>query len=335
MDANTIMTLAIAGIVGTFFVKDFVKRLFPTNNAPRNITPETLQQATPDAPLATRAWLDYVNNQPDQVPHLAIVGNSGAGKSTMATAVLQDRKGQIVVITAKEGDSYGGLDYIGIDHDATYTTANNTFAALDQELKRRLIAVKNRSMTADWLTVVLDDYSTLRKVCDAADDPFKLIARLGRSLRVRLILVSDSDQVKAWGIEGEGSTRQHFAFIRLNRERKGTLDIDDQVVPIDTSLVHQLALRAQLASRGWIIPRDHDTELTALLDIQTNTPLVNIAPQTQTNKQTNVKTREETIRFLRDEQGMSVSEIRQIVKGDYTWIGDIYNEVISEKGHAY
>jgi hypothetical protein len=68
-----------------------------------------------------------------------------------------------VVITAKEGDHWGGLPYVGIDDNATYTTARQTFSALDTEVKRRLVAAKHNRLTADWMTIVVDDFSTLVK----------------------------------------------------------------------------------------------------------------------------------------------------------------------------
>jgi hypothetical protein len=227
------------------------------------------------------AWLDYVNGQPDNVPHLAVIGPSGAGKTTFTTAVLHDRPGQIVVITAKEGDDWGGLPYIGIDDDATYTTANKTFAAIDKEVRQRLIAVKQKRLTADWLTIALDDYSTLRIVCDEADEPFKLVARIGRSLGVRLIVLSDTASVKAWGIEGEGETRASFAFARLKRGHTGTLEIDEKQVPIDTSLLARVAEAAKLAPRAWKPIRPAGDELAELLAVRPSPREGgNVAPKT-------------------------------------------------------
>jgi energy-coupling factor transporter ATP-binding protein EcfA2 len=282
MDANTFFGLAIGGIVIFVWGYDRVKGLFSHGKAAAPTTPAGLNEAaaaaTPDAPLSTRAWLDYVNAQPDAVPHLAVIGPSGAGKSTFTTAVLSDRPGRIVVVAAKEGDHWGGLPYVGIDDDATYTTANATFAALDREVKQRLVAVKQKRLTADWLTIVLDDYSTLRIVCEAADEPFKLVARIGRSLRVRLVVLSDSASVKAWGIEGEGDTRASFAFVRLKRGRTGTLDIEEQAIPIDTSLTPRIASAAQLAARTWRPARDSAAELADLLGERDAKQFENTAP---------------------------------------------------------
>lgn len=269
MDANTLATFGIAGIVLFAIIGDRVKAAFrsatPVQAAP--ITEATISEATEAAPLSMRAWLDYVNAQPDAVPHLAVIGPSGAGKTALATVALTDRPGQIVVITAKEGDHWGLLPYISIDLDASYTTANDTFTALEVEVKRRLIAVKQRRMTADYLTIVVDDFSTLVKECPVAANVVKLVARLGRSLRVRLLMLSDSALVKAIGLEGEGETRANFAFVQLVRGHKGTLEIEGSAVPIDTSLIKPLSERANLTGRAWRVPRDAATELNDWLGL--------------------------------------------------------------------
>jgi energy-coupling factor transporter ATP-binding protein EcfA2 len=261
-----------------FIIKPYLKRRGITFRATTKASPEgevgaaqdttqAISQATSEAPVGTRTWLDYVNAQPDQVPHVAVIGPSGAGKTTLTTAMLADRQGQIVVLTAKEGDTWGGLPYIGIDLDATYATANATFTALEAEVKQRLIAVKRKRMTADWLTIVVDDFSTLVKECPVASDVVKLVARLGRSLRVRLVMLSDSALVKAIGLEGEGETRSNFAFIRLQRGHIGTIEIEERQLPIDTSMVAQLAGRANLAQRAWQEPRDQEDELIDYLGL--------------------------------------------------------------------
>src|SRR5262249_13024362 len=161
-----------------------------------------------------------------------------------------------VVITAKEGDHWGGLQHVGIDDDATYNLAIQTFTELYEEVKRRLVDTKHNRMTASWLTIVVDDFSTLVKEAPVASDVVKLVARLGRSLRVRLIMLTDTALVKAIGLEGEGETRSNFAFIRIQRGHKATIEIDGAELPIDTQLVPQIAQRANLAHRAWRARRD-------------------------------------------------------------------------------
>lgn len=262
MDANTFFTLAIAAIVIPVAAYDQIKKRLPGRATPIS----AIQDLAEDTQLPARAWLDYVNAQPDTVPHVAVIGPSGAGKTTLTTALLSDRTGQIVVITAKEGDHWGGLPYVGIDLDATYATANATFHALEAEIKQRLVAVKQSRMTADWMTIVVDDFSTLVKECPIAADVVKLTARLGRSLRVRLVMLSDSALVKAIGLEGEGETRGNFAFMRLRRGHGGTLEIEGKDIAIDTSGCKQIAQGARLHTRAWRPAGDAEAELHTLFD---------------------------------------------------------------------
>jgi hypothetical protein len=221
----------------------------------------------PEPPISLRSWLDYVNYQPDTVPHVAIIGPSGAGKTTLATAILADRSGEIVVLTAKEGDRWGDLPYVGIDDDATYTRVAAVFANLDAEVRRRLIDLKHgRSHDDVWLTIVIDDFSTLVGEAPVAAHVVKLVARLGRSLRVRLMMLSDSALVKAIGLSGEGETRSHFAFIRLQRGHAATCEIEGTQRPIDTEGVLQIARHARLAHRSWSIDQETTAETSSSVE---------------------------------------------------------------------
>jgi hypothetical protein len=222
-----------------------------THNTTQQINTINTTVDASDNAIVLRDWMNYVNAQPNRVPHLAVIGPSGAGKTTLVTAVLSDRVGDIVVLTAKEGDSWGGLEYIGIDDDATYNTMHTTFDALYQEVKQRLVDTKHDRMNSDWLTIVVDDFSTLVKECPVAADVVKLVARLGRSLRVRLVMLSDSALVKAIGLEGEGETRSNFAFVRLRRGHKGAIEIDGRLHPIEMGALDTIAKRANLTHRSW------------------------------------------------------------------------------------
>jgi hypothetical protein len=66
------------------------------------------------------------------------------------------------------------------------------------------------------LTIFVDEAPTVVSECpDVAPKLFKDIGRIGRELRIRLVLMSQTDRVKALGLEGEGDTRENFVFITL------------------------------------------------------------------------------------------------------------------------
>ena len=207
-------------------------------------------------------WIRYVSDNPQVSPHLLLAGPSGSGKTTLATSLLAARPGQVLIITGKTGDAWGGLPSVEIDDDGSYRTAEATFKALDAEVKRRLVASKRGALTSQWLTVCLDDYAELRSECPAADSPFRTIARLGRSLRVRLIVLSDSDQVKSLGLEGEGAMRGNFVVLRLRRGHAGTIQPERTDAPIAIAIPHhQVKLDAD---RAW---RSDDAELARLFGL--------------------------------------------------------------------
>ena len=197
-------------------------------------------------------WLHLLNDQHDALPHLMIIGVTGSGKTTTALAVLSQRDGECIILTPKPDDHWGGLPVTTIDDDASYTTLADTFASLETEVKRRLVAAKRFQPIPTTLTIVCDDWPVLAKECrPVSTHMFKLVARLGRAMRIRLIVLSQSERVKTIGIEGEGDTLDNFAILTLTRQREAQLEWRGSTMTLDLDGVREAAHRSIPIERSW------------------------------------------------------------------------------------
>ena len=226
-------------------------------------------QAAPPRVLALREWLNLVNHHPDAVPHLFIEGGSGTGKTTLATAILHDRPGPVAIVGVKPDDGWSanGEGY-------TYRSAER-----EPALKRLLTEVRRRLDDGDKtsLTIVLDDFTRLASDHPAAVDLYKLIADVGRSLRIRLILIARGRQVKGIGASGESDLLDHFVFITVQRGHRATLEYDEEAYPLDTGRVSDLA-RPLPPARFWRAedapqPTREGALLSTLLQESAGTPV--------------------------------------------------------------
>jgi hypothetical protein len=252
-----------------------------------------------------RQWLNLVNNRPDDIPHLFIEGGSGTGKTTFTKAVLADRGGTVAIVGVKPDDEWGaGYIY----HSAAREPA---LAALLSEVQHRLDQ-GDRS----GITIVLDDFTRLAAAHPVAVELYKLIADVGRSLRIRLIMVARGRLVKALGARGESDLHEHFVFITLRRDHRATLEYDEQEYPLDTSNVPTLAQPIPPA-RWWTPPaagappaaptRRNRTYLSSLLEED-----LTIAPGMEARKTTPAPAENfppTEARFSAEESETTVSEL--------------------------
>lgn len=216
--------------------------------------PVTAIQSAKLHTLSLRQWLNLVNNRPDEIPHLFVEGGSGAGKTTLVTAILHDRSDPIAVVGVKPDDGWGAR-YIYRSQDRPVY-----LAALLTEVRRRLD-------TADksGLTIVLDDFTRLASQHKEAIELYKEIADIGRSLRIRLILIARGRLVKAIGASGESDLLEHFVFLTVSRDQhRATLELEEETYPLDTTQVRSLA-RPLPASRWWSPPEPATNDADRLL----------------------------------------------------------------------
>jgi hypothetical protein len=251
----------------------------PTNDQNGGHGKQRLTPATPPRVLALREWLNLVNHHPDEVPHLFIEGGSGSGKTTLATAILHDRLGPIAIVGVKPDDGWS-LDGVGYTYRSTEREA--ALKQLLTEVRRRLDDGDKRG-----LTIVLDDFTRLASDHSAALDLYKLIADVGRSLRIRLILIARGRQVKGIGASGESDLLDHFVFLTVQRGHRATLEYDEERYPLDTGRVAAIA-RPLPAARFWQAenvpqPSRESALLSRLLQADTPPPVSSVSPSVRPN----------------------------------------------------
>src|SRR5262249_31187798 len=112
-------------------------------------------------------------------------------------------------------DKWGGAPAVPIDDDGGYRQLEQAIKALLFELNSRLVSLKRGVTDYAPVTIIADELQTLVDECESASQLFKQVGRLGGELKIRLVAIATSDQVKSLGIEGEGDTRDNYTIIRL------------------------------------------------------------------------------------------------------------------------
>jgi hypothetical protein len=202
-------------------------------------------------------WAAFLNNQPDQVPHVWLFGPTGSGKTSFVCALLGSRGGSVLVITPKlKTSDWSGATVVSVDDAGSYAPIERAFEALEAEKQRRITALRSEQRL-DPLTVVLDEQAELVAECKAAGPFVRRMGNMGREIKIRVVVLSQYDSVKAGGIEGHGGARANYARVALaaaqpGQPREGTLTWGDRQYLLDLSEVPVLAARARL--RGWMLP---------------------------------------------------------------------------------
>lgn len=150
---------------------------------------------------------------------LMIIGDSGAGKSTIAQYLAYTVGGRVRVIEC-EGtpDDWVGLEVVG--RRENWQAIDEAMGAELEELSRR-VAIRDEIgdkglIGQDEITIV-EEYPEIRQNCDVADKWFERHARRGRKLRRFIICLSQYDKVSAWGLEGKSDLGDCFYRLRLGK----------------------------------------------------------------------------------------------------------------------
>ena len=193
------------------------------------------------APITEPEYFDWhlIQTKPDKYAHLAIVGGTGDGKSTLVQSLLQFLGEKAIAIdphwqpgnypgipTVAKGRNYGSYpaDPIAFDDlvqgaDCSYTEA---IATIHKEMDRRYKLLQQGKPVGDRISFIFDEYTTFAGThpkC-SGDEVLSLI-REARKVGLRLILLVQSDLLKDFKWEGQGAARKSLRWCRLGDFARG------------------------------------------------------------------------------------------------------------------
>ncbi len=150
-------------------------------------------------------------------PHVMLLGSTGDGKSTLAKHLAANCTAYTIVIDPHAApDDWGNLPVYGAGrkYEQIAEIMKVTLELLQKRFDARDLGVKQ----FEPIVIICDEYPAIIASSAAgkvASSWMKLISREARKVAIRLVVLTQSPEVKAIGLEGEGSVRDNFCFIKL------------------------------------------------------------------------------------------------------------------------
>ncbi len=182
-------------------------------DTPKDDQPITI--AEPIAPQPALQLADY--REALKKPHLLILGETGAGKSTLATALAAAASMPVLFLDphAKPNDWQGATVF---GRGRNYREIGKVIGLLVTLMDQRYNQIAKGFTDFEPLLVGIDEFpSIVSELGKEATNSVKLLAREARKVKIRLMILSQGAEVQTLGIEGEGSIRECFAFVTLGK----------------------------------------------------------------------------------------------------------------------
>jgi hypothetical protein len=170
------------------------------------------------APIDTPAPVKFADvKQALSKPHVMLLGSTGDGKSTLAKHLAANCTAYTIVIDPHAApDDWGNLPVFG--GGRKYAEIAEIMQLLLNLLQVRFDARDRGVKQFEPIVIICDEYPAIIASTEAgkvASSWMKLISREARKVAIRLVVLTQSPEVKAIGLEGEGSVRDNFCFVRL------------------------------------------------------------------------------------------------------------------------
>lgn len=171
-----------------------------------------------------------------EFPHIAITGKTGQGKSTLAEYLCTLLGGGVIAVAPhyEPGDFPSADLIVGTGRDYGGAVASEPSIDWADIMAGQLVSVSgfikslHGEMTQRYrgdrsscqpVNVILDEFNAYAKL-DGLGELIKQLIREGRKVGIRLMLLCHGVEVKALGIEGEGSLRMSLTQILLGNFAK-------------------------------------------------------------------------------------------------------------------
>ncbi|MCA6534938.1 MAG: hypothetical protein IM597_12420 [Pseudanabaena sp. M176S2SP2A07QC] len=150
-------------------------------------------------------------------PHCMLLGSTGNGKSTLAKYLAANCNAFTIAIDPHAApNDWGEIPVFGAGR--RYGEIAEIMQATLQLMQVRYDARDKGVTQFEPIVIITDEFPAIiasNEAGEVASNWMKLISREARKVAIRLVVLTQSPEVQAIGLKGEGSVRDNFCFIRL------------------------------------------------------------------------------------------------------------------------
>jgi len=152
-------------------------------------------------------------------PHVMLLGETGSGKSTLCKYLVSTASAACIALDPHAmPQDWEGVFVIGAGMD--YPSIGLAFETLYNLMRARYQLRAKGQSTFEPLIVMVDEFLAIaddEDVGKACTKHFRKLIREARKVNIKMIILAQGQEVKALGIEGEGSLRDSLAIVYLGK----------------------------------------------------------------------------------------------------------------------